>query len=228
MRRAAYSLIVVFACAGASIAQTSTQFTSLANHSATVNPRSFSANEPHIQSEMLGPLYANSAFAHGYRHGYEQGFHVGDLDIHLGRTGRIAMSSKEYSPAGREYRPSFGSRRLFEDGYQAGFHSGYADAVSGGEFRATQRAKTASAGLSEVLPNTRRVHFDEGIEAGYKSAQSQNAPIAHMNLEYVELYCRQSLTSAYSLEYCSGFARGYMLGISGMTSDSSRIVTAQK
>ena len=227
MRRIIFSLIVTLGCAIASVAQTATQFTSVATRSTPANPRPFLANEPHLQSEAPGPLYANSAFAHGYRHGYEQGFHVGDLDIHLGRSARVTISS-EIGKAGREYRLSFGNKALFEQGYQAGFHNGYADAISGVEFRATETAKIAGAGLSEVLPNTRRSHFDEGVAAGFKSAQSENAPVAQISAEYVEQYCRQTFTSVYSLEYCSGFGRGYVLGISRMPVNSSRMITAQK
>ena len=223
-----YALIAVFVGAIASLAQTSTQFTSVATGAPLSHARSFTANEPHIQSETLGILYANSAFAHGYRHGYEQGFHVGDLDIHMGRNARIAVKSSESGRASREYQLSFGNRQLFHEGYAAGFHTGYADAISGVEFRATERAKTAIAGLTDILPNTRRAHFDEGFAAGYKSAQSQHAPVAHINVEYVEHYCRQTVTNLYSLEYCSGFGRGYVLGISGTSPDHSSIATSQR
>ena len=227
MLRTIYGLIVMFACAIAVIAQTSTQFTSIPTRSTGTNTRPFLANEAHLQSEALGTLYANSAFAHGYRHGYEEGFHIGDLDIHMGRTVQL-RTSKQFGHAGREYRLSFGSKALFEDGYQAGFHGGYADAISGAEFRATEWAKIAGAGLNEFLPTSRRFHFDEGIAAGFKSAQSQSAPAVQMSSEYVERYCRLNLTNVYSLEYCSGFGRGYVLGSSRTPSDSNRVATARK
>ena len=213
MLRTIYRLMVTFACVIASSAQTSTQFTSIPTSSTGASTRPFPANEPHLLNEALGALYANSAFAHGYRHGYEEGFHVGDLNVHMGHTAQLT-TSKQSRRTGHEYRLNFGSKLLFEDGYQAGFHRGYADAASGLEFRASERAKIASAGLSEVLPATRRSHFDEGLAAGFKSAQSQSAPAIQMSVDYVERYCRLNLTNVYSLEYCSGFGRGYMLGSS--------------
>lgn len=227
MLRTIYGLIFTLACAIATVAQTTTQFTSIPARSTEASTPPFLANEPHLQNGALAALYANSAFAHGYRHGYEEGFHIGDLDIHMGRFAQLT-SSKQSRHRGHEYRLSFGSKALFDDGYQAGFHSGYADAVSGAEFRATERAKFAGAGLSEVLPTTRRAHFDEGVAAGFKSAQSQTASVAQMSAEYVERYCRLNLTNVYSLEYCSGFGRGYVLGSSRTSSDSNRIATARK
>src|SRR5205085_7704493 len=188
MLRWTYALIAVFVGAIASLAQTSTQFTSVATGARLSHARSFTANEPHIQSETLGILYANSAFAHGYRHGYEQGFHVGDLDLHMGREGRISLQAKEYQQGHREYNVGFGSKQSFEDGYQAGLRSGYADAVSGLEFRASERIRALAAGL-DVLPPTRRSHFDIGFSDGFKSAHSTNAPHDRITFEYVEQYC---------------------------------------
>jgi len=210
--RASCVLLVALVSAAASSAQTSTQFTSLPT-SSSQSARPFLANESHIQSEMFGTLYANSAFAHGYRHGYEEGFHVGDLDVHMGREPRLTMKGKDYLQAIRQYRPAFGSKALFEDGFHAGLRSGYADAISGSEFRASQWAMTAVTGLTEILPNTRRINFDEDFAAGYKSAQSQNAPAAHITAEYVEQYCRRAINDLYSIEFCSGYSRGYVAGI---------------
>jgi len=214
--------VCAVACAGA---QTSTQFTSIDTHSRSAGSPQFLGNDPHFHSQTLGNLYANSAFAHGYRHGYEQGFHVGDLDIHMGRDARVA--TKEYQ-AGREYRLSFGSKKLFDEGYEAGYRGGYADAISGAEFRASERWKTANAALIEVLPNTRRAHFDDGVAAGYRTSQTENAPVANMTAEYVERHCREVSHEVYSLEYCSGFGRGYMLGISGSSSDSTKLASSKK
>jgi len=225
-------LIISVACFIASTAaQTSTKFTSftsVVSHPPGANTSQFLTNDPHLQSPTLGNLYANSAFAHGYRHGYEQGFHVGDLDIHMGRDLRIATKLKEYSQGGRDFQPSFGSKQLFEEGYEAGFRGGYADAFSGAEFRASERWKAANAGLTEVLPNTRRAHFDEGVAAGYKSSQNEDAPVAKMSAEYVERHCRATSHNVYSLEYCSGFGRGYMFGIFGRSADSITLASSEK
>ena len=220
-----FAVVCAVAC---SSAQTSTQFTSIGTLSRSTGSPQFLGNDPHFRSQTLGNLYANSAFAHGYRHGYEQGFHVGDLDIHMGRDARIATKSKEYSQASREYRLTFGSKQLFQEGYEAGFRGGYSDAMSGAEFRASERWKTANAALIEVLPNTRRAHFDEGVATGYRTSQTDNAPVANMTTEYVERHCRGTSHEVYSLEYCSGFGRGYMLGISGSSSDSTKLASSKK
>jgi len=218
--------MIAAVCAVAfSSAQTSTQFTSIGTHSRSTGTPQFLGNDPHFRSQTFGNLYANSAFAHGYRHGYEQGFHVGDLDIHMGRDARI--TTKEYQ-AGREYRLGFGSKKLFEEGYEAGYRGGYADAISGAEFRASERWKAANAALIEVLPNTRRAHFDEGVATGYRTSQTENAPVANMTAEYVERHCRETSHEVYSLEYCSGFGRGYMLGISGSSPDSTKLASSKK
>lgn len=226
---ATFRLLVAAICTIAcSSAQTATQFTSIGTYSRPSGSQLFPGNDPHFRSQTLGNLYANSAFAHGYRHGYEQGFHVGDLDIHMGRDARLATKSKEYSQAGREYRLSFGNKQLFQQGYDAGFRGGYNDAISGAEFRASERWKTASAPFIEVLPTTRRAHFDEGVAAGYRTSQTENAPVSNMTAEYVERHCREISHDLYSLEYCSGFGRGYMLGISGSSSDSPKLASSKK
>lgn len=226
MLRAIYGVMVALVCVTLSSAQKSTEFTSFPTRPATSHTRPFLENEPHLQSEALGALYANSAFAHGYRHGYEEGFHLGDLDIHMGHDGRAIENTKAYA-AGRHYHESFGNKALFEQGYDAGIRSGYADAISGSEFRATERAKMASIGLTEVLPKTRRAMFDDGFAAGYRSAQSQHGPIAHMSSEYVEQYCRRTFTSLSSLEYCSGFGHGFVLGTFDIPATPERIATSR-
>jgi hypothetical protein len=198
----------------AATAQTSSSFTSLIIPSAGVGSRIGISGDRHLQPTPLGSLCANSAFAHGYRHGYDQGFHVGDLDLQLGREARVIVTSKEYRQLAREYRSIFGSRELFEKGYQAGFRSGYADAITGAEYRVRERTNTASAGLNpDLLPPNRRAHFDEGFASGYESAQTQGAPSQGMTADYVEQYCRKTASGVYALEYCSGFSRGYVLGI---------------
>jgi hypothetical protein len=205
--------------------QTSTDFTSIAVPSVS-NTRSFVPNERHLRGMPLAALYANSAFAHGYRHGYEQGFHVGDLDLHMGREGRISLQAKEYQQGHREYNVGFGSKQSFEEGYHAGLRSGYADAVSGLEFRASERIRALAAGL-DVLPPTRRSHFDIGFSDGFKSAHSTNAPHDRITFEYVEQYCHKIASGPYAPEYCSGFSRGYLLGTFNSQSSTSKIAASQ-
>ena len=197
----------------AATAQTTSSFTSLIIPSAAGSSIGISGDR-HLQPTPLGSLCANSAFAHGYRHGYDQGFHVGDLDLQLGRDARMVVTSKEYRQPAREYRSIFGSRELFEKGYQAGFHSGYSDAITDAEYRVRERTNTAAAGLNtDLLPPNRRAHFDEGFATGYESAQTRGALSQGMTVDYVEQYCRKTASGVYALEYCSGFSRGYVLGI---------------
>ena len=224
--RTIYYLTLVLACAIMCVAQKSTEFTSTPTVSAISRARPFLDNEPHLQDETLGVLYANSAFAHGYRHGYEDGFHFGDFDLHMGHNSRILAKSKEYQPR-RYYRESFGRRQLFEQGYDFGLRNGYADAASGGDFRATDRTKTAGIGLTDVLPQSRRAQFDDGFAAGYRSAHSQHAPVAHVSPEYVEQYCRRTFASSQSLEYCSGFGHGYVFGAFDLPASVGSIATSR-
>lgn len=142
----------------------------------------------------------------------------------MGGGPRILTKLKEYQQPQHQY-DTFGSKQPFQDGYLAGFRSGYDDASVGLEFRATERARMASAGLQEVLSPTRRGHFDEGFAGGYKSSQLRNAPVERMTSDYVEQYCRKTRSGPYSLEYCSGFGRGYMLGISSTPAD--RLASSQ-
>jgi hypothetical protein len=196
------------------LGQNSKEFTSLSLPAGTVTTNSFNSSERHLQGAPTGLLYSNSGFAHGFRHGYERGYHLGDLDFQMGRNARVPGKFKAYQQSGHEYSPGYGSRQLFEDGYNAGFTRGYADAISGLEFRALDQARSSAAGLSEVLPPTRRHYFDEGFAGGFRSSQLQNAPVEGMSLDYLQQYCRTTTSGPYALEYCSGFSRGYMLGTS--------------
>lgn len=200
--------------ASAPVCFAQTSFTSLSIPSAAANTRPAIGSERHLQATPEGSLYANSAFAHGFRHGYDEGFYAGDLDWQLGRQMRTVISSKEYGRAVRQYRPEFGSKRSFELGFEAGFRSGYSDAMSGGEYSMRQRMETASVGLNpDPLSPNRRSHFDEGVTNGFRSAQTANAPKRGMTAEYIDQYCRTTASGPYALDYCSGFSRGYLLGI---------------
>lgn len=205
--------------------QNPSQFTSIPSGGASGSP-SFTFGERHLTLSSVGTLYSNSAFAHGFRHGYDEGFHIGDLDLQMGRSAHPFIKSKEYQQAGHEYNFGFGSKQLFRHGYQAGFRSGYTDAISGREFRASGRARVASEGLTTVLTPSRREFFDEGFSTGYESAQAHNAPAQNITADYVEQYCRNS--GDHPLEYCSGFSRGYLFGIFGAAaSDNKKSVSSE-
>ena len=220
--RFSVAFLVLAMGATSSLAQGSSSFTSLKLPSPTVTSRPGMANERHLQPNSVGALYGNSAFAHGYRHGYDEGFHVGDFALQMGRNVDQVSPPREYRHAPRGYRSDFGNRESFDQGYQAGFLSGYSDAITGEEYRLNRRASAAAAGLSpEILPPNRRAHFDEGVAGGYASAQSANAPKHGMTVEYIEQYCRKTASGMYALEYCSGFSRGYLLGIHNDASAST-------
>src|SRR5207302_2433270 len=208
-------------------AQSSSQFSSLALSSNDSSSHWPIAAERHLQPTSTGALFSNSAFAHGYRHGYDEGFHVGDLDIHMGRSARLIMKAGEFRQAGREYNDAFGSKQLFHAGYQAGFHSGYSDALAGFEYRAGERTRAAAEGLSDVLPPSRRKHFDEGFAGGYMSAQTQHAPVAGVTYAYVEQYCDKTPSESHPLEYCSGCSRGYVLGMFNAPLSTTKAANSQ-
>jgi len=205
-------------------AQTSSQYTSASSPAVSSSSRSSFGGDRHFQDTPVGSLYQSSAFAHGYRHGYERGFHVGDTDVHMGRAARVIPKLKEYQPAMQEYSVIFGSRQLFQEGYQAGFSSGYNDAISGLEFRASERISNAASGLNAVLSPSRRSYFDEGFANGFRSSHSDGAPVERVTADYVEQYCRNVRSGSHPLEYCSGFSRGYMLGIADAPAKTVKIV----
>jgi|GraSoiStandDraft_43_1057313.scaffolds.fasta_scaffold21641_2 hypothetical protein len=206
-------------------AQSSSQFSSLALSPNTSSTRWPVAAERHLQDGSTAALLSDSAFAHGYRHGYDEGFHLGDLDIHMGRPARVATGFKAYRQAGREYNNAFGSKELFDQGYQAGVHSGYSDAMAGFEYRASRRTREAAEGLS-VLPPSRRKFFDEGFAGGYKSAQTHDAPATGITSAYLEQYCEKTAAHSHPLEYCSGFSRGYLLGMFSAPPSSGKIASS--
>lgn len=220
-------LFAVAALAVSACAQTSSQFTSLPLSSAATYSRAFSMNEQHLQATPSGALCANSAFAHGYRHGYDQGFHVGDLDVHMGREATIVIKAREYQQGGREYNNAFGSKQLFQEGYQAGFRGGYIDAITGLEYRVSDRTRIAASGMVDVLPPGRRIYFDQGFAGGYRSALAHNAPTENVNAEYVEQYCQKTASGSHPLEYCSGFSRGYMLGMFNAPPTAAKVASSQ-
>jgi len=209
---ARFSLSFLLLAAPSLFAQSASSFTSLALPSATVSGPGI-ASERHLQATPVGSLCANSAFAHGYRHGYDDGFHDGDFAFQMGRDFASVSLPKDYRQLGRAYRSEFGRKESFDQGYRAGFRSGYDDAITGGEYRVHERMNAAAAGLGTViLPPSRRAYFDAGIASGYRSAQTSDAPSQGMTAEYLEQYCRKTASGMYALEYCSGFSRGYLLG----------------
>jgi hypothetical protein len=217
---------VIATLAMPALAQSSSQFSSLTLSPGVSSSRWPVAGERHLQDSSTGALLADSAFAHGYRHGYDEGFHIADLDIHMGRSARSVAALKEARQAGRDYNNAFGSKELFDEGYQAGFHTGYSDAIAGFEYRAVKRTREAAEGLT-ILPPSRREFFDKGFAGGYKSAQTHDAPVSGVTSAYLEQYCDKTLSRSHPLEYCSGFSRGYVLGMFNAPPSPGKVASSQ-
>ena len=222
--RGLHCLIAVIVLAISACAQTSSQYAPTSLPAVSSAPGAFFGGERHLQDSPVGALYQNSAFAHGYRHGYEQGFHTGDVDVHMGRTVQVAPKSKDCS---RDYSATFGSKLLFQEGYQSGFRSGYNDAILGLEFRASERIRSVAVGLNLFLAASRRSSFDEGFANGFRSSHSSGAPVERVTADYVEQYCRTTASGLHGLEYCSGFSRGYILGIAEAPTMTDKIASTK-
>jgi len=207
--------LAILAIAMAVPALAQDQFASLPLSSSASHAQWAAGNERHLQPNASGALLMDSAFAHGYRHGYDEGFHTGDLDIQMGRPAQVNAKPSRTRRQDREFNPAFGSKHSFQQGYAAGFNAGYSDAMAGLDYRASERVRTAAAGLNEALPQSRRQYFDQGFIAGYASAHSAPGSAAATSPEYVEQYCRRTLPGNHPIEYCSGFGRGYVFGSSG-------------
>jgi len=213
--------ILFGALATPALAQHPTDFTAVPLASASIQSRWLVATDRHVQANPAGALLLNSSFAHGFRHGYDEGFRVGDLDIQMGRSLRLATTQGQFRQAGHEYKSAFGNKQSFQHGYEAGFKDGYSDAMSGLAYRASERARTAAVGLSDALAPSRRPYFDEGFTSGYRSAQSSDAPKMTLSTDYVQQYCERTLLGLHPVEYCSGFSRGFVFATSetSMTTD---------
>ncbi len=194
-------------------AQNSIDFTSIPLSSSSSSVHWLVGTENHLQPTSVGALFLDSAFAHGYRHGYDQGFHLADLDVHMGRSSQ-QMTKRQFRQASREFNKSFGSKNLFEQGYQVGLSAGYQDSFAGREYQASERAKLAASGLEDALPPSRRQYFDDGFAGGYASARVQSVPSKGMTLDYLVQYCQETLLASHPPEYCSGFSRGFVFGSS--------------
>lgn len=184
-------------------------------HTTTTSTKAQFQSERHLLASPAGDLYYDSAFAHGYRHGYEEGFHVGDLDLQMGREPRPLSKITEYQHDCTGFKSSFGAKDLFRRGYREGFHSGYEDAATGGEFHETEKIEVAAQGVRLLLGRGQRSAFDQGFSGGYESAAAQQSTSRLVTADYLEQYCQKSLAAGkvYNVEYCSGFSRGYLLGL---------------
>lgn len=176
--------------------------------------------ENHRHEAGSGTLLARSAFAHGYRHGYEAGYHEGNVDINMVRLPRIKMS--QFGKLPRRYEPDFGSRRLFETGFQAGLKAGYTDGYAGNTFRAVDDLRAVAGSLAVESPpgDSNNVYFDRGVAAGYhdgfKQAVPRPAPRGkRLNFQLVPCApspAEKDRDMVKRSSYCQGYRRGFVLG----------------
>lgn len=208
-------LRIVLAVAALSIVAFGQQSNLLPNTTSLPSTRTHFQTERHLLDSPAGDLYYDSAFAHGYRHGYEEGFHVGDLDLQMGREPRGLSRIPEYKHDSAGFKSNFGGKELFRRGYREGFHSGYQDAVSGSEFRETEKAEVAAQGIKLLFGSGQRAAFDQGFSGGYESAAGQGSTSKLISADYLQQYCEKSQSPGhtYVAEYCSGYSRGYLLGL---------------
>lgn len=155
---------------------------------------------------------SQSTFAHGYLHGYQAGFHAGDADFHLARA-RSPHELREINrPAG--YRPEFGSRELFGNGYRQGFLVGYQDSLAGRDFRAFRILAGATA-EDVAVPK----YYDLGFADGYKAGQKNGGGDLEADADFDpgRGVCPAQPTSDgrladYTQSYCAGYKHAYPLG----------------
>lgn len=157
---------------------------------------------------------AHSTFAHGYLHGYQAGFQAGDADFHVARA-RSARELREIDrPVG--YRPEFGPRELFRNGFREGFLAGYQDSFVGRDFRAFKILADATAeGIA--VPKYYDLGFADGYKAGHKSGGSDLD--ADLDFDPGKGVCPAEPASdgrltEYTASYCAGYVNAYRVGYS--------------
>ncbi len=180
------------------------------------------AQDVHLNEAGSGAILARSAFAHGYRHGYEEGYHQGNVDINMGRIPRFQQKGQFHGLKLKVgYSPSFGSKRSFEDGFDAGLKVGYSDGYAGQTFRAVDSLRVVAAAMASSAPpeDPRSVYFDLGLASGYREGWQQGgqSPPGSEPPDFHRVTCapfhpekEQDLPAESS--YCEGYRRGYVLG----------------
>jgi hypothetical protein len=163
-------------------------------------------------------VFVKSAFAHGYMHGYEEGFHVGDLDMQMGRNYREVKNQEQYKkPLG--YRASFGERDSYDDGYHNGYLVGYTDCYGGRNFRAIRWMRQERQ-LRQALGARSDRSFDSAFKEGYKSGQKRGlqdgraASASDSNVQCDTFHDARGGTGEPHGDYCGAFRSGYELGYS--------------
>ncbi|HEY2394098.1 MAG TPA: hypothetical protein VGK22_23190 [Candidatus Angelobacter sp.] len=182
------------------------------------------AEDLHMHEPGSAVVLSHSAFAHGYRHGYEEGYHIGNTDISVGTQPRAKLKNIRGMKLG--YSSQFGSRAVFEKGFQAGLRAGYYDGYSGYAFRAVDSLRSLSASLEE--PHTPGdgtfANFDLGFFSGYNdgfehggsvqpsAAQVDFHFVSCSNFHPASLHSAKQSDQPTDKSYCEGYRRGFALG----------------
>lgn len=171
------------------------------------------AQDVHLREPGTSAIFQRSAFVHGYRHGYDEGYHLGNIDINMGRHPRT-MSS-QFHDASSHYTAEFGSKKYFEAGFQEGLKAGYGDGFLGRKFRAVEDLRWISHALDpNVAGDPGNAIFDAGIVAGYNSARKNSLPSSSIKDAPSNFQACSHLGAAEQAQtsFCDGYHRGRMLG----------------
>jgi hypothetical protein len=178
-----------------------------------------------VLSDDAQSLYRRSAFAHGYIHGYEEGFHCANLDWHMGRARRdvgrqlhIARNDVRHNA----YRPEFGDKKMFTEGYEQGYAEAYDDVFSGRPFSAVSEARAAATGLTGGSVPDR--NFDDGFVAGISAARDGQATVSR-DVPTSTQWCIENVHTARG-NYCEGYARGIIFA-TGPSPSATQTATAR-
>jgi hypothetical protein len=180
------------------------------------------AQDIHRNEAGSGIILSRSAFAHGYRHGYEEGYHQGNVDINMARIPRFHQKGQFRGLKLKfGYLPSFGSKRLFDDGFAAGLRAGYSDGYAGEKFRAVDSLRLIAVEIASTPPaeDPGGAYFDEGVTAGYQdgwrqgaSSQSGPEPMDPRRVDCGRFHPQKEIDRPAQGSYCEGYRRGYELG----------------
>lgn len=184
-------------------------------------------SDSHITADPANELYRHSAWAHGYIHGYETGFHQGNLDLHLARGWRELKKIKQYHEVSG-YKPEFGDKKGFQQGYTAGFEVGYADALLKNEFRAAAAARWAVRNLNAgMAPNSQR-EFDSSIAGGYREGRTAGLNDGRSKSSFSPERANCSIAETWCPAYAIGFKWGYSDGYYNQRQPEDSRRTAKK
>lgn len=170
--------------------------------------------ERHMKEAGSSPLFARSAFAHGYRHGYEEGYELGNIDINMGRSFRTRSS--QFHGLLNGYSSQFGKRKSFDSGFAEGVRAGYSDGYAGKVFRAVDTLRMVAASLLNTAgaSDPGNLYFDQGFASGYTQglhpAQSVSTSSMENCNQYSPLTGKDDPLARQS--FCEGYERGQILG----------------